>query len=84
MTTLGYKYQTEQEAQQTRKQCADYYGLPKASDDVTQYWVDYQYAYDNWVISIEEMTNCVNPQFVWVKDLDLIIYEPKVYPFPDL
>jgi hypothetical protein len=39
--------------------------------------------HDNWIISTEEMTNCVNPQFVWVKDLDLIIYEPKEYPFPD-
>jgi hypothetical protein len=58
MTTLGYKYQTEQEAQQSRKQCADYYGLPKASDDVTQYWVDYQYAELNeppfWYIIYDE------------------------------
>ena len=44
MTVLGYKYTTEQQAQQARKQCADYYGLPKAPDDVTQYWVDYQFA----------------------------------------
>jgi hypothetical protein len=42
MTTLGYKYSTEQEAQQARKQCADHYGIPKSPDDVTQYWVDYQ------------------------------------------
>jgi hypothetical protein len=41
---LGYKYQTEQEAQTARKQCADYYGLPKSPEDVTQYWVDYQEA----------------------------------------
>ena len=58
MTTLGYKYQTEQQAQQSRKQCADYYGLPKASDDVTQYWVDYQYAELNeppfWYIIYDE------------------------------
>jgi hypothetical protein len=39
---------------------------------------------DNWIISTEEMFYCVNPEFMWVKDLDLIIYEPKVYPFPDL
>jgi hypothetical protein len=44
MTVLGYKYITEQQAQQARKQCADYYGLPKSPDDVTQYWVDYQFA----------------------------------------
>lgn len=58
MTILGYKYQTEQQSQQARKQCADYYGLPKASDDVTQYWVDYQYAELNeppfWYIIYDE------------------------------
>ena len=35
---------------------------------------------DNWIISIEEMTNCVNEQFMWVKDLPLIIYELKPMP----
>jgi len=38
---------------------------------------------DNWVISIEEMEFCVNPEFQWVKDLPLIPYEPKPSP-PDL
>lgn len=32
---------------------------------------------DNWIISIEEMDFCVNPEFMWVKDLSLIDYEPK-------
>jgi hypothetical protein len=44
MYIRGYKYQTEQEAQTARKQCADYYGLPKSPEDITQYWVDYQEA----------------------------------------
>jgi hypothetical protein len=44
MIVLGYQYQTEQEAQTARKQCADYYGLPVSPEDVTQYWVDYQTA----------------------------------------
>ena len=35
---------------------------------------------DNWVISIEEITFCDNPQFLWVKDLQLIEYHPKPYP----
>ena len=35
---------------------------------------------DNWVISVEEMANCVNDEFMWVKDLPLIIYEPKPAP----
>ena len=37
---------------------------------------------DNWIISIEEMEQCVNPDFLWVKDLDLIPYEPKPTPPP--
>lgn len=35
---------------------------------------------DNWVISVEEMANCTNDEFMWVKDLPLIIYEPKPRP----
>lgn len=37
---------------------------------------------DNWVISVEEMANCVNDEFMWVKELPLIIYEPKPSPAP--
>lgn len=37
---------------------------------------------DNWIISVEEMANCVNDEFIWVKDLPLIIYEPKPNPPP--
>lgn len=44
MLINGYKYTNEQEAINARKQCADYYGLPVAPDDVTQYWVDYETA----------------------------------------
>lgn len=35
---------------------------------------------DNWVISVEEMEYCVNPEFIWVKDLELIPYELKPAP----
>jgi hypothetical protein len=54
MIVLGYKYQTEQEAQTARKQCADYYGLPKSPEDITQYWVDYQVADDFFYIIFDE------------------------------
>lgn len=37
---------------------------------------------DNWVISIEEMEYCTNVDYLWVKNLDLIIYEPKVQVNP--
>jgi hypothetical protein len=54
MFIKGYKYQTEQEAQTARKQCADYYGLPKSPEDITQYWVDYQVADDFFYIIFDE------------------------------
>jgi hypothetical protein len=54
MEVTGYKYTTEQEAIDARKQCADYYGIPVAPDDVTQYWVDYQQAEDFWYIIFDE------------------------------
>jgi hypothetical protein len=37
---------------------------------------------DNWVISIEEIEQTVTPQFLWVKDLDMIPYEPRPVPPP--
>lgn len=38
---------------------------------------------ENWIISIEEMEYCDNPEFMWVKDLELILYVPKpsINPF---
>lgn len=36
----------------------------------------------NWVISQEEMNQCVNPDFLWVKELPLIEYKPKPTPPP--
>ena len=39
---------------------------------------------DNWVISIEEMEYCINPNYMWVKDLELILYVPKENPFPPI
>jgi hypothetical protein len=40
---------------------------------------------NNWIISVEEMEFCVNPQFMWVKTLPLIEYKPKPSPpFPPI
>jgi hypothetical protein len=40
---------------------------------------------DNWVISMEEINQCTNEEFSWVKDLTLITYEPKPSPpFPPM
>ena len=63
MLINGYKYTTEQEAIDARKQCADYYGLPVTPDDVTQYWVDYETAvFDSpvfWYIEFDESIEVV-------------------------
>lgn len=58
MIITGYKYETESDAMQARKDCADYYGLPKTPDDITKYWVDYSFAELNdpqfWYIIYDE------------------------------
>jgi hypothetical protein len=35
---------------------------------------------NNWIISTEEIEFCTNETFLWVKDLQVIIYEPKPTP----
>lgn len=34
----------------------------------------------DWIISKEEINQCTNTVFLWVKDLTLIDYEPKPSP----
>ena len=54
----GYQYTTEQEAINAREACDAYYGIPVSPDDVTQNWVDYQFAELNtpqfWYIVFDE------------------------------
>lgn len=54
----GYQYTTEQEAIDAREACDSYYGIPVSPDDVTQNWVDYQFAELNeppfWYIIFDE------------------------------
>ena len=42
------------------------------------YFNPIQDASDNWIISVEEMEFCTIDIFMWVKDLTLIEYTPKV------
>jgi hypothetical protein len=48
--------------------------------DDDSYFNPIQDVNDNWIISIEEIDQCVNPNFMWVKSLPLIPYEPKPTP----
>jgi hypothetical protein len=45
--------------------------------DPDSYFNPIQDANDNWIISIEEVDQCVNPELLWVKNLPLIEYIPK-------
>jgi peptidoglycan/LPS O-acetylase OafA/YrhL len=35
---------------------------------------------DNWVLSAEEVAYCANPDFLWIKDLEMIPFTPKPAP----
>lgn len=37
--------------------------------------------YDQYIISVEEINFCTNPEFIWVKQLPLIEYKPKQQSF---
>jgi len=53
--------------------------------DEDSYFNPIQDDFDNWIISVEEIDFCVNPEFQWVKDLPLIDYKPKPSPpFPPM
>ena len=41
-----------------------------------------QDANNNWFISTIQMIDCVNPDFLWVKDLDMIEYIKPSYNLP--
>jgi hypothetical protein len=76
----GYQYLIEQEAITARELCDTYYGIPVAPDDVTQNWVDYQFAELN------------NPQFWYIvfdESLLVVLGTPSEFevvtpPFPPL
>jgi hypothetical protein len=70
MLINGYKYTTEQEAIAARKQCADYYGLPVAPDDVTQYWVDYETA---------ELDTPIFWYIVFDESIEMILGQPTTF-----
>tara|TARA_R110000868_G_C10838483_1_gene759858 strand:+ start:1038 stop:1280 length:243 start_codon:yes stop_codon:yes gene_type:complete len=40
----GYQYFSEQEAINARESCDAFYGIPVTPDDITQNWVDYNFA----------------------------------------
>ncbi len=48
--------------------------------DEDSYFNPIQDLNDNWIISVEEIDQCVNPIFIWVKELPLIPFDPKPNP----
>lgn len=43
------------------------------------YYNPIQDFYDNWIISVGEIEQCTNEEFMWLKDLPLIIFTFKPY-----
>jgi hypothetical protein len=37
---------------------------------------------NDWIISIQEIEQNLNPSFIWLQDLEMIIFVPKVNPLP--
>lgn len=70
MLINGYKYTTEQDAIDARKQCADYYGIPVAPEDVTQNWVDYNTA---------ELDNPIFYYITFDESLRVVLGEPSTF-----
>jgi hypothetical protein len=76
----------------TPEQYSTYVGLLTKTDKdllIGQWYMDDSYFNpiqdndDRWVISVEEISQCVNPDFMWVVDLPLIPFVPKpAPPFP--
>lgn len=44
------------------------------------YFNPIQDLHDRWIISAEEIAYCANPDFLWVKELPMIPFEPKPAP----
>jgi len=41
-----------------------------------------QDADNNWIITSQEVENCINEEFLWVELLSIIEYKPKIFnPF---
>lgn len=66
----------------TKKQKNELVGQLYAPDS---YFNPVQDADDNWVISTQEIEQCEEAAFMWVKDLPLIEWNPKpTPPFPPI
>jgi hypothetical protein len=48
--------------------------------DEDSYFNPIQMITEQWIISVEEIDQTVNPEFMWVKELPLVQYEPKPTP----
>lgn len=78
MQTIGYKYETEQQAIDARELCDLYYKIPVTPNDITQNWVDYLFAEFNnpqfWYIVYDES---LLPVFGEPIDFEVITHFPQ-------
>jgi hypothetical protein len=68
MNTIGYIYQTEQEAQNAIELCNQFYGIPHSPDDTTTEYTDYLYSEGNNFYYI-----------IFDSTLEIVLGEPEVF-----
>jgi hypothetical protein len=66
----GYKYDTEQLAEEAVNLCNTYYGIPQSPDDITRTWCDYQYA---------ELNNPIFWYIIYDESLEIVLGEPTIF-----
>lgn len=80
MEILGYKYTTEQQAQNAVNECNTYYSIPVLPTDITQNWCEYQNAELNtpifWYITFDETLKIVLGEPITFD----VIFPPSPFP----
>jgi hypothetical protein len=63
----------------TEEQKNQLVGVQYAPDSIYNPIQDF---YNYWIISLEEVNDTINPDTMWVKDLNIIEYKPRPTPSP--
>jgi hypothetical protein len=68
MNTIGYIYQTEEQAQNAVELCNQYYGIPHSPEDTTTQYTDYLYSVGNNFYYI-----------IFDPTLEIVLGEPEIF-----
>lgn len=63
----GYKFKTEIEAIEARRECAEFHGIPEGGNNGTMFWVNYSKATFN---------NCIFWYIIFDASIESVLGEP--------